>query len=160
LDDTQEPGLRNLYLREAWDPTLGFLPMHKPNPSPLVIAAGASLVVSLIWVGLAWRTPTSTFHFAPLIAGVIGPYAAKSRTGVVSPVRAFRLTSAGMAAVAASIAFLAAVDRLRGPTFWSADGAAIEAALFGGLGALAGLAYLLIGASVPDPQEIGDPASS
>jgi hypothetical protein len=134
--------------------------MRKPNPSPLVIAAGASLLVSLIWVGLAWRTPTSTFHFAPLIAGAVGPYAAKSRTGAVSPFRALRLASAGMAALAVAIAFLATADRLQGPTFWSADGAEVEAVLFAGLGALAGLAYLLIGAPVPDPQEIGDAASS
>ena len=116
--------------------------MRKPNPSPLVIAAGASLLVSLIWVGLSLRTPASTFHFAPLIAGAVGPYAAKSAAGRVPTPLAIQAAAAGVAMVILAILLLVATDRMQGPTFWSAQGAALEALLFTAAGGLGGFALL------------------
>ena len=111
----------------------------------LLVAAGTSLLVSLVWIALAWRTPTSTFHFAPLIASAVGPYAAKSAAGPLALRHAIAASAAAATVVAIAITFLLATDRLNGPTFWSADGAGLEATLFGAVGVLIGLVYVIAG---------------
>lgn len=123
--------------------------MEKFKANPVFVATASAIAVSLIWVVLAWRTPTSTFHFAPIIAGAVGPYAAKSTAGSLPRGRGLQVAAASLAAVTSAIVLLAVADRLQGPTFWSEDGAWIEAAIFALIGAVIGLGYLLAGGEQP-----------
>lgn len=114
------------------------------RPSQLVVLAMiASVVVSALWGFLAWRTPTSTYHFAPLIAAAVGPYVAKAKDGPLSRHPSVVITLVSGAVALATIAVLALADRLRGPTFWSEGGAATEAVLFTVLGSLIGFFMLM-----------------
>lgn len=118
--------------------------VNRLTQNPLMVAGLATAVVAGLWFVLAWRTPTSTFHFAPLIAGGIGPISVRSY--LAAPTRRVVATILGMCAaiVSAAIAGLAAFDRLRGPTFWSPEGALTEVVLFAGIGFVVAAALLLV----------------
>ena len=106
------------------------------------MGAATSMATAAIWVFLAWRTPTSTFHFAPFVAGLAGPYVA-STVGQRAPARtALAVTAGCAAALTVALIVLAGADKLQGPTFWSEDGAALEAVLFGAVGLAVGFVSL------------------
>lgn len=108
----------------------------------LALSAGASFCAAMVWAALAWRSPTSTFHFAPFVAVVVGPYVVRTKAAPE------RLGSAAIVAAASGIvvagvsALLVGADRLRGPTFWSDSGAFAEALVFTAFGGLIGFALL------------------
>jgi len=104
----------------------------------LVRSVAVTVLVTAIWAVLAIRTPTSTFHFAPIVGGVAGPWIVRSTVGPRSSSQAtiFALTSAVI--VAAVGLGLHVADRLRGPTFWSESGAIGEVILFAAIGAVIG----------------------
>lgn len=105
-------------------------------------APGVSTAAALVWAVLAWRTPTSTFHFAPLIVAAAWPVVARSygerhdrpQAGMVAA------SAAGLAMVTGLV--LLAAGRLEGPTFWSDGGAIVEVALAAVLGGAYGFRVL------------------
>lgn len=105
---------------------------------PLLLTAA----VLAVWAFLANRNPTLTYHFAPLIAAVAGPWLARSTHGHLDLVPAMAVVLPGLVATIAVAAALHATDRLLGPTFWSPDGAVGEAIIFAGAGSLGALALL------------------
>lgn len=58
---------------------------------------------------------------------------------------ASRIAAMSALVVAIAIAALLTAGKLQGPTFWSTDGAGLEAVLFAGLGLTIGLTYLVAG---------------
>ena len=108
----------------------------------LGLAVAASLLTSVVWLTLAWRSPSSTYHFAPLIAAGVGPYAAKSIAGRQQVTTALLISAISAAVVIAAIVVMAIGDRMQGPSFWSEDGALLEAVLFAAAGAAIGMAML------------------
>ena len=129
-----------------------------PNPERVdrrthLLGAGLTALVAVAWVGLAARTPTATFHFAPLIAAAAWPAALRGGGPLrVAPVDAFR-AAAGAAAVGfAALGVLLAFDWLRGPTFWDAGPAVVEVVPMIVVGAAAGYRYARCGTpGVPAP---------
>ena len=134
------------------------MPGHKSSryfpKSTRLSAIAVSAVAALFWVLLAWRTPTSTYHFAPIVVALAGPVMANQRSFRLSLASALPLVLAATALAVASLLVLGIADKLRGPTFWSHDGAALEAALFTGVSAFAALALLSF-SGAPDPG-LGD----
>ena len=114
-----------------------------PEARATVTALLASAAAALVWIVLAWRTPTSTYHFAPIVVALAGPFMVKQRSlrNTLSSVLPFVATTTGIAGVAVVVLGLA--DKLRGPTFWSDDGAIFEALTFIGLGGLVAIALLV-----------------
>ena len=95
-----------------------------------------------IWAALAVRNPTLTYHFAPLIAAVAGPWFTRTSVGHLDPAPALAVVAPGLLLTLVVAAALHATDHLLGPTFWSEDGAIGEAVLFAVAGAAAGLVTL------------------
>ncbi len=122
-----------------------------PNPERVdrrthLLGAGLSALVAVAWVGLAARSPTATFHFAPLIAAAAWPAALRG-TG---PLRVARSDAAQGAVGAAAISFVAMAvllvfDRMRGPTFWDAGPAVVEVVPMILVGAAGGYRYARCG---------------
>ena len=88
-----------------------------------------TLAVLAVWVVLADRNPTLTYHFAPMIAVAAGPWLARSTRGHLDTTAAAAVVLPGLLATLTVAAGLHATDRLLGPTFWSSDGAIGEAPL-------------------------------
>ena len=109
------------------------------------LAAAATVATTLVWLALAWRTPTSTFHFAPIVALGIGPWIVKSQAGRQQPVSAVATVGISLAIVGIAIAVLTTQDRMLGPTFWSESGATGEAILFSLGTAALSFAWLIAG---------------
>jgi hypothetical protein len=85
--------------------------------------------VCLIWVGLAVRSPSLTYHFAPLIAGVLWPLSLRS-DGRRSTRDAWTAGAAAAALVSVTSIGLHLVDKLEGPTFWNEGPPLTEAVIF------------------------------
>lgn len=104
-----------------------------------------SAMIALVWFGLAALNPTTTYHFAPLLAAVAASAFARFRRGSALSIGAAAVsifaggTVAGVAAVG-----IATLGWMTGPTFFagvSAPQEAIAAIVIGcGLGAAVALA--------------------
>lgn len=74
----------------------------------------ASIALAGVWFVLAWRTPTSTHHFAPLVVAAVWGFLADADSVVASRWAA----GAGVAVAVATLLALGVTDRLLGPTLW------------------------------------------
>ncbi|MDX2379618.1 MAG: hypothetical protein QNM02_07660 [Acidimicrobiia bacterium] len=94
----------------------------------------------------AVRTPTSTYHFAPLILALVLPFASRSSPIGHSrrPVGAFIASIGGVLAALIGLG-LAWTGNLEGPTLWGEGGALVEVLTFSAVGVLIGNALLLRG---------------
>jgi hypothetical protein len=95
-------------------------------------------LVCVVWILLANRSPSLTYHFAPLIAAVLWPLSLRSRG------RRILRDAANGAAGAAALVLVASLglhltDRMTGPTFIDRGAALAEAILFLMIGAAFGL---------------------
>ncbi len=92
----------------------------------------ASLLPAFIWVALAWRSPSSTHHFAPLVVAMAWGFLAEptSRRDSV------RAAVGGVAVAWSTVVVLGLAGRLDGPTLWGSRPSWPELAAFGALGAL------------------------
>lgn len=100
----------------------------------------ASLIVAIVWVGLAWRRPEAHYHFAPLLVTVAWSYGRRWSGRHPLTRGETRVSIAGGALVAAGTALgLQATDHLEGVSFWHSDAVLGEVALMIALGALWGL---------------------
>lgn len=106
------------------------------------LAAIASLAAAILWIVLAWRTPTSTYHFAPIVVVLAGPFVVRQRTSHRPLVQAAKIVGISVMVAVAALVLLALATKMEGPTFWSDDGAPLEAALFTAASALAAVALL------------------
>lgn len=122
-----------------------------PNPERVerrmhVLGAAITGLVVVAWVGLAARSPTLTFHFAPLIAAAAWPAALRGgRPLRVAPVDAFRGAVGAAGLTYAAMAVLLVFDWMRGPTFWDSGPAIVEVVPMVIVGAAAGYRYARCG---------------
>ncbi len=109
-----------------------------------------AVVAAVAWGVLAHRTPTSTFHFAPLVvAGVWVIYDGYSEAGVTQR-QAVNEAVAGFVVALVATVTLELLDDLSGPVFWQSGPDApvvLEHLLFAAGGAIVGVALALRRAS-------------
>lgn len=74
----------------------------------------ASIALAGVWFVLAWRTPTSTHHFAPLVVAAAWGFLADADSAAASRWAA----GAGVVVAAGTVLALSVSDRLLGPTLW------------------------------------------
>jgi len=106
----------------------------------------AALTFGVVWAYLAAGTPTSTYHFAPLI--VAGAWVAVdgARGAGLTQRRVVNEATGGAALAIAVTLILEVKGDLSGPTFWEhgADAPVVlEHVLFAVLGAVLGASYAL-----------------
>lgn len=106
------------------------------------LAVAASTAATGLWFALAWRSPTSTYHFAPIVGAAVGPYVTRTKFGPTTLTAAVRVAALGAAITIAAALVLWSQDRMLGPTFWSEDGAVVESLAFALLGAVVGAVLL------------------
>lgn len=106
-----------------------------------------------IWVGIAWANPTTTYHFAPLVAAGVWPVVSRVRAGHALRRSAAVLAAAGgVAIVLLALAVLMVAGFLRGPALLGAP-VPVEAVV----GALAGgFAGMLLAVAEPRGTARGD----
>jgi hypothetical protein len=107
--------------------------------------AVVTAVATASWVALAVWRPTSTFHFAPLIAAGAWPFLLRR-----GPLRVAAVDAGRAAAIAGVLVVIVGVglhlaDLLRGPTFWGSGRALVEVPLTAIAGAFAGYRYARCG---------------
>jgi len=73
-----------------------------------------SLALAALWFGLAWRSPTSTHHFAPLVIAAAWGFL----VDVPTRQSARWAAAAGVVVAVVTLIGLALSDRLLGPTLW------------------------------------------
>ncbi len=93
--------------------------------------------VGLVWIFLAFRNPALTYHFAPLIAGVIGPLSLRTQ-GRASEVLARKTGGIVLALLLAITLLLEVSGNQEGPNFLESGPAWPEAVLFAVIGVLIG----------------------
>lgn len=102
------------------------------------VAPATTIVAGALWAVLAIRTPTNTFHFAPIIVAAAWPVIARGSQARTT--RQAVATASSSTAIALGIGVaLWATDRLRGPTLWHSGPAITETVLFALLGGAIGL---------------------
>jgi hypothetical protein len=94
-------------------------------------------LVCVIWAALAIRSPTLTYHFAPIIAGVLWPLSLRT-AGRRTAHDAWSGGAGAAVLVVVSAAVLHFGGWLEGPTFWNEGPSISEAVLFGLAGAMLG----------------------
>lgn len=101
-----------------------------------------ALAAAVAWIVLAARTPTSTFHFAPLVvAGVWVVHDGYSEAGLTQH-RAVNEALVGFGLAVAATLLLEAAGNLTGPVFWQEgpeSPVVLEHLMFAAGGAVLGL---------------------
>lgn len=96
------------------------------------------MLTGLLWFLLAIRTPTNTFHFAPIIVAAAWPVVARGSSARTASEAI--ITASASTAIALGIGFgLWGTDRLSGPTLWHGGAAIAETVLFALMGGAVGL---------------------
>ncbi len=105
-----------------------------------------AVLAAVAWAILAHRTPTSTFHFAPMVvAGVWVIYDGYSEAGVTQR-RAVNEALAGFVVALVATITLELLDDLSGPVFWQSgpdSPVVLEHLLFAAGGSIAGVVMAL-----------------
>ena len=107
----------------------------KPTAARALILSGA---VGVVWLVLAWRNPTLTYHFAPLIGGAVGPLSLRSR-GRADATLSRNVGLAVIAILGAVTLLLEVTGRQEGPNFLEVGPAWPEAVLFTLIGVAIGV---------------------
>lgn len=99
-----------------------------------------SILAAVFWIALAWRTPTSTHHFAPIVVGLMWGLAERtgSPAGVLDRSATVTAFAGGLGLALGSIAVLAAADKLQGPGLYGSFPVIPELVLHGVVGAVIG----------------------
>jgi hypothetical protein len=95
-----------------------------------------SVAFSVLWLGLALRSPTTTYHLVPAAVAASWPLTARRLRGPLSLSAALRAGAGGLVVAAATTIELAGLDALRGPALVGGS-AAVESSLV----AVAGTAW-------------------
>lgn len=110
----------------------------------LLEAVAVSSTVALGWVLMAITHPTTTYHFAPLVAVVVAPFLVRARTQKSIPLRsALVLTSAGVLPALIATAVIESLDALGGPTLIGAGGALVETLVAIAAGLIIGMTAMI-----------------
>ncbi len=111
-----------------------------------------ALAAAVAWAGLAARTPTSTYHFAPIvIAAAWVLFDGYSKAGTTQH-KAVNFAIAGLVIAVATTLILEVKGDLQGPTFWDGSDDApvvVEHVLFSVVGAAGGLVLAMRQAARP-----------
>jgi len=92
-------------------------------------------VVSVVWLVLAWRNPSLTYHFAPLIGAALWPLSLRSQgRRHITDARIGGLGGFGMMMLVTVILLI--TGRMNGPNFAHVGPAWPEAVLFAAIGAV------------------------
>lgn len=89
----------------------------------------ATLAILAVWSVLAYRSPTLTYHFAPLLAAAAWPVLER-RSGSVPRAQALVAAVGAFAATTATGVALTIADRLEGPALWDRGHALWEVVIF------------------------------
>lgn len=99
---------------------------YKPTAARALLLSGT---VGIVWLMLAWRSPTLTYHFAPLVGGAVGPLSL--RTQGRANARLSRNVGLGVLAMLGSVTLvLELAGHQEGPNFLHMGPAWPEAVLF------------------------------
>ena len=110
---------------------------------PLGYAAG----MALLWALLAWNSPSTTYHFAPLIVAAAVPGALLlGEAKVPGPTLILAGAASGVLALVVTTV-LGTADRLIGPSLLPFGGAVAEALVFAAVGVLAATTVTAIASS-------------
>lgn len=124
----------------------GLSDAERVEPRMHVLGAAITGLVAIAWVGLSARSPTLTYHFAPLIGAAAWPAALRGGRPVrVSPLDARRAAIGAAALTYLATAVLLVFDWLRGPTFWDSGPAIVEVVPMVLVGAVGGYRYARCG---------------
>jgi hypothetical protein len=108
--------------------------------------ATVSLLAAGVWWVLAARTPTNTYHFAPLIVAAAWAAVEATSEAGLTPRMSVRLGIAGFLLASIVTVLIDAAGNLEGPVFWeeSEDPPVVFEHLVGSaLGALGGVAFAI-----------------
>ena len=108
--------------------------------TPLIKPLRYAFALAVLWAVLAWNSPSTTYHLAPLLVAGVAPVAL-----LLGDERSPWQAILGAGVVGASLALittagLGLADRLIGPSLLPAGGAVVEAVVFASLGAALGVA--------------------
>jgi hypothetical protein len=103
----------------------------------------AAVVAASGWIALALRSPSNTYHFAPLVVALAVPVASRSvsREQLGRWTKVFIGSAGGLAAALIGL-WLAWTGNLEGPALWGGSGALVEVLVFSLGGALVGNALV------------------
>lgn len=89
----------------------------------------ASAIAALLWIVLAWRSPTSTYHFAPLVVTLAWPWTSRSEGGTRTTANVWVPIIGGTILSLMAGGVLLVAGRLEGPTLWSESGQSAQVVL-------------------------------
>jgi len=95
-----------------------------------------AVALAALWAVLAWNSPSTTYHLAPLLVAGVTPAALLLSDGPLETVLGAGAIGASLALV--TTAGLGMAERLIGPSLLPSGGAVLEAMVFAALGAAAG----------------------
>ena len=101
------------------------------------------LVLAGLWALLAFRSPTTTYHLAPLLIAAAVPFAYRNAGGKSTRVLFGIAVLAGLGTFALA-GLLAAGGALAGPSLLSNGGAMLESAVAAAAGTVVGFAAALL----------------
>jgi len=105
-----------------------------------------ALAAMVAWIVLASRTPTSTFHFAPLVVAAVWVVVDGYSEAGTTPHRALNEAIVGFGLAALATILLEARGDLAGPVFWQEgpdSPVVFEHLLFAAAGSILGLVVAL-----------------
>ncbi len=117
-----------------------------------LIGLFVALLAAVAWALLAARTPSNTYHFAPMVVAAAWVVFDGYREAGVTPRRAVNLSIAGFLIAVVATVVLEVKGDLDGPVFWEHGDDApvvVEHVLFSALGAVGGLLLAVRQASRP-----------
>jgi len=104
--------------------------------TPLIKPAGYAAGLTLLWAVLAWNSPSTTYHLAPLLVAIAIPGMLRLNSEGVPPRLLVTAGFTGFALTLAATGILGWSDRLVGPSLLPFGGAVAEAVVFATGGAL------------------------
>lgn len=91
------------------------------------------VIVTAVWLLLAFRSQHVTYHLAPLLAAAAWPTWLRRTTRVAAPAGAALAATGGLAITLAGAFVLAVTSSLSGPSLWHGSGA-LESVAFATIG--------------------------
>lgn len=103
-------------------------------------AVAVSGIVALGWALMASTHPTTTYHFAPVVAVAVLAFYVRARTELPVALRSgLRLSAGGVLIALITTAVVENLDALQGPTLWGPGSALAETLIAIAAGFLIGL---------------------
>ena len=103
-----------------------------------------SAALAILWIGLAFWRPETTWHLGPLVVA-LSPALVHRSLGVMSRGAALGAVANGLLNTAVATAILAFSDKLRGPELDIFPNVLTEIVAFAAIGALAAFALAITG---------------